>query len=797
MLFLGTGCGLTEKRQSFLDETGNHPSQTCAARAGIAKGKSVATSHSAGRTPATDSSSAQDTQAVEDPEWLIEQANTLCDESNYAAADSTLKRAVKSIEIIEAENEGNEEWFPSSQYLDEIVAMYTTRMPPQFSVPEDIALTAFQRQMGRSLDSMKLMPAESLAIAGAECQRGITYDVPMVWNDRVQRALIFYVKNRKVTIDRWFYRASYYLPVMRKMFADSGLPQDLAYLPLIESGFNPLAYSYAHASGVWQFISSTGKLYGLRHNYWLDERRDPIKSTVAAIAYLKKLYGDFGHWHLALAAYNCGENGVSRSIARCQHNDFWRLKLPEQTKCYVPFYLAAVTIAKNPKRFAVDMPATINTFALDTVHVSDCINMGDIAQGIGVPLDTLKKINPQILHWCTPPDVTETVLYLPKGQSGAFRDFYAQLPPEKRVKWCRYQIKPGDNIRKIAQQFHITADGIRAINRLKKDRMAAGHFLFLPLPGSTSDSTVAYLPPISASADEDALNDITQYVVRRGDSMGKIAHKFHVTCAQLYRWNHLSAKSCLRPGRSLIVRFAPAPEPEPLISAAAPGGDSLKAGGTHIVRKGDTPFSIAARAGIKLGDLIAWNNLDPKTPAVRLGDTLRLGRPAAAEPPASPAKTEGSAPPALDSAAAHDVKGAAAPSGDWASALSDEKPADSAGTKSDPKTSRSYIVKPGDNLFRIAQACAVSLQALLAFNHLNANSVVHPGDSLHVPPDASAMALPHRDVVYYKVKEGDTLRQIAATFGISLDELYKYNNLQPDSALVPGEVIRVIKAGTM
>lgn len=183
-----------------------------------------------------------------------------------------------------------------------------------------------------------------------------------------------------------------------------GQPQDLAYLPLIESGFNPVAYSYANASGIWQFIASTGKLYGLKKSFWADERRDPIKSTQAAAMYLKKLFGDFGHWDLALAAYNCGENGLARSIARSRSNDFWTLKrIPNQTKNYVPFYLAALTIAKNPKCFGVKIPDTLAP-PPDTVVVSDCISLSDIASGLGIDPDSLKKMNPHIMRWCTPPD---------------------------------------------------------------------------------------------------------------------------------------------------------------------------------------------------------------------------------------------------------------------------------------------------------------------------------------------------------------------------------------------------------
>jgi membrane-bound lytic murein transglycosylase D len=854
LLLLAAGCALTGKRNTVLPPTQKAAADKQRGKTATVPAAAGATASLTNAITSKDSAASQDSGAVADPEWLIEQAKSLCAGKEFAAADSALRRAVRSIETIDADNEGNEEWFPSTRYIDDIVSIYSTQMPPQFPLPEDIALTALQRQMGKSLDSISIMPAESLALAGAACVNGTAYDVPMVWNDRVQRALLFYLKNRKYSVDRWFYRANYYLPVMRKMFADSGLPKDLAYLPLIESGFNPLAYSYAHASGIWQFIASTGKLYGLRHSYWLDERRDPIKSTTAAIRYLKKLYGDFGDWHLALAAYNCGENGVSYAINRCKHNDFWRLRLPLQTRCYVPFYLAAVTLAKNQRLFKVDKPAVSDTFSLDTVHVNDCIALSDIAQGTGIPLDTLRSMNPQFLRWCTPPDVTDAVLYLPKGQAVTFREFSAALPQAKKIRWCRYEIKQNDNIPKIAKEYRIAANAVKEINRLKTDKLTAGHFLFLPEPGTLTDSSVATLPPLSASPDDDDFSDATQYIIKKGDSISKIARMFHVSYTQLYRLNHITNRTLLYPGRLLLIRSSPRSAPAAAPVAVKQPADSLMSGAFYVVRSNDCPIGIATRAGITLNDLISWNRLDPRAPMVHPGDTVRIRNPAADTlasvkknlPPDSAAlarkdtlgrkpiavaqKDSGSNWAALlqektDSASLRhdtiaglkrDASTAAAkplPAGhvatiaplpgpsmpDWTAALDDGgKHNRSAPKGAPPPQRRYYIVKPGDNLFRIAKELSVRLQALASINHLHRNDFVHPGDSLIIPPGGGMTPERGKErIVFYKVKDGDTLRRIAATFGISLEDLSRFNHLHPDSALAPGKVIKVKKAGSL
>jgi membrane-bound lytic murein transglycosylase D len=670
---------------------------------------------------------------AEAPGELIENAKAFCAEGNFAAADSSLKEAITAMESVDEESES--EWFPSSQYVDDIVSLYSEKMPPQYPVPDEIAQTAFQRQMARSLDSMRIMPAESLSIATMGCQKNLTYDVPMVWNDRVQRAVFFYVNNRKITVDRWFPRASYYLPAMRTIFADSGLPQDLAYLPLIESGFNPLAYSYAFASGIWQFITSTGRLYGLRHSYWLDERRDPIKSTRAAVSYLKKLFGDFGHWHLALAAYNCGENTVSRSLGRSQQKDFWKLKrLPSQTKNYVPSFLAALTIAKNPRCFGV-ITSPADTFSLDTVLVNDCIPLDDIAQAVGIAPDSLKKMNPHLLRWCTPPDVTDAVLYLPRSTRQKFADFRAQLPEEKMVRWCRYQVKENDNIVKIARQFRIPADGIKAINRLKNDRLAVNQILFLPVPDGTEKPVAYYVPP-ELPKDDDGYGLMTRYRIQKGDCISKIGRRFHVSCAQLYRWNHLSSKSKLRPGRLLVVRPAPPPETTPTVIAA---NAKRPQQGTYVVQLGDTPFSIARRAGLAINDLLAWNRIEATQPIIHIGDTLRLAAPV---PEKAATKEEEPSVPA--SAASSLWQEDTAWTDDWSSAFQENR--------------------------------------------------APAGDAITIPPVSAGGKAGEAQAAYYTVKKGDTLQRIASAFGVSVEQLYKDNDLNPDSTIVPGKVIKVVKA---
>jgi membrane-bound lytic murein transglycosylase D len=826
VLFTFIGCGSSKKQHSTLEK--NDIIRIPDSMATASRGDSLA-------GMAADSAAA----ALEDtvygnPSELLEEAQLYCSEGEYDAADSTLKEAVKAIGSMDEESE-NGEWFPSSRYIDKIVTIYKEKMPDSFSIPEEITMAVFQQQMLRSIDSLNIMPSESLSQAVLYCQKGITYDVPMVWNDRVQRSLYFYLRIRASTIDRWFFRANYYLPIMKKMFADSGLPQDLAYLPLIESGFNPLAYSYAHASGIWQFIASTGKTYGLRRSFWIDERRDPIRSTEAAIGFLRKLNNDFNDWHLALAAYNCGENGVARNIARSKTRDFWNLKkLPRQTRNYVPFYLAALTIAKNPRCFGVVMPPT-GTMPLDTIHLTACIALGDIAAGLGAELDTLKKLNPHIMRWCTSPDTFRTILYLPSGAKKRWKDFYSRLPPEKKVRWSRHMINRGENIETIALKYNVAADALKTINRITTPRLTSGHHLFIPLADTVFGSDVAYtLPPES----EIKLLDVPDYefagvMVRHrilsGDNLGKIARRYHVSIAQICRWNRVTRRTILRPGRVLVVS-----RPRPVEPAAAGVTTTVAAAGTgatHLVQIGDSPFSVSRKYNMTVQELAALNNLNVEHPLIRIGQTLKLSPTATdtakaliasvdsqsvtslADTVKTPIASANSVPKMLNadtstvkiaspapvekviSIKKDTVRLPAKPS--IASTAADSLP-DSTVEQQEPRT-RYYIIAPGDNLYRISKKHSVSVASFMSANHIADASLVRTGDSLFIPTAAeAAMARPRPEgpgIVYYKVKDGDTLWRIATQFGVPVDSLYKSNNMTPDTVLTPGLVIKVVTEG--
>ncbi len=676
----------------------------------------------------------------------IAEAETLCTQSRFLEADTILRYVLGQVDSL---NESETDNFQSDSLMESILRIYTIMMPPEF-LPDDIALIQFNRQMQASLDSLIYSSADSAIISKLVNRKDINYDVPMVWNEKVIKALSYYIRSKPQTINRWLERADFYLPVMKKMFADSGLPQDLAYLPLIESGFNAQAYSRAKAAGIWQFIQSTGKLYGLRHNYWLDERRDPLKSTESAIRYLKKLYGDFGNWHLALAAYNCGEGGVGRAINRSGTTDYWQLPLPRETKNYVPSYLAALTIAKNPDIFNFTTDSS-RVFDFDTVNISECIDMRDIADSLNIDFEAFKKSNPHITHWCTPPDVSNVCLYLPKGTTETFYTFVNSIPDDKKVRWYVYKIRRGDLVPTIARRFKVSADAIREINRLNKNsKIIAGKTLFIPIPAKSGVTQYAEvtnevsspLPVTKRNAVPNTTGKI-QYKVKQGETISAIALMFDVSEGELEGWNNVS-NSKIRAGQILNI----------YTNGSVPKKSAIRTqqAGTYKVVDGDTPSAVCRKFNITLDDLATLNNLDKNNPVIKIDQILSVQQQSA------PEKQE-------SVSLANMIK---------------------------------YEIVPGDNLYKIAQNFSISLDELMSANGFNDNTLIHAGQVIRVPSNGTSRVRKSQEisanVVYYKVKHGDNLWNIAANFGTTVQSLYKLNDLNKDSIIMPGDTLKVLKS---
>jgi membrane-bound lytic murein transglycosylase D len=437
---------------------------------------------------------------------------------------------------------------------------------------------------------------------------GPDFDLPVVKNADVRRFVDYYTGPGRQEFKGWLERSTRFLPLMREIISKEGLPLDLCYLPMIESGFDTSAVSGARAVGPWQFMEGTGQVFGLDNDWWRDERRDPLKATRAAARYLDVLYQHFGDWCLAIAAYNAGEGAVERAIRNSGSRDFWKLShngyLKKETSSYLPKFFAALLIAKDPEKYGFSNLEFQPPLEFDVVHLPSSTDLDIIARLSGVSLENIRDLNPELKRWCTPPDLTGYPLRLPDGEAKTFKRLYAKIDRDHRANFRRYRIKPGDTVYAVARRFGIHARDIVELNKIRNLKsLRAGRNLILPLrPGAA---------PAAAVASENHIhNRANTYKVRNGDNLWSISRRFHVPASQLRSWNNMRPGELLRPGRVLHI-------------AKAGGGNNHGAKEVvYKVRRGDTLWTIGRRFNLKARDIMTWNNLN--SPVLQPGDRLTL-----------------------------------------------------------------------------------------------------------------------------------------------------------------------------
>ena len=301
----------------------------------------------------------------------------------------------------------------------------------------------------------------------------------------VKRNITFFTERIRERFSLWLVRSGKYLELMKDILKEKNVPEDIVFLSLIESGFSPNAYSPARAAGYWQFIASTAKRYGLEIDWWRDERRDPVKSTVAAANYLKDLYGMFGSWNLAMAAYNAGEGKILRALNRTKTDDYWSLlktnQIKSETKDYVPKFIAASLIANSPETFGFDNLEYHPPMNYDLVTVKSPVDLEVIAECAETTEAVIKELNPELRRWCTPPDLREYTLRIPEGKKDIFLENISGIPEDERFSADTYTAKKGDTFQKISKKTGIPVEVILDMNDMEKIMpLKAGTEIYLP-----------------------------------------------------------------------------------------------------------------------------------------------------------------------------------------------------------------------------------------------------------------------------------------------------------------------------
>jgi len=312
------------------------------------------------------------------------------------------------------------------------------------------------------------------------------FDIPIVVNDRVEHCIVLFQTTIREKFVTWLSRSGKYIPFMRKLLKEQGLPEDLVYMALIESGFDPYAYSRSKAVGPWQFIYRTGKRYGLKVNWWVDERRDPEKSTIAAAKYLKDLYEMFACWYLAAAGYNAGEYKIIRAMKRYRTEDFWTLTkhqyLKRETKNYVPLMIAAAVVAKDPEKYGFTGIEYEEPLRYEKVKVPELTDLSHIAKACEISLEEIKDLNPELRRGVTPPNEPEYEIKIPFTKTGLFTRNFEAMQPLEKFQFRTHTVKKGETLRGITNLYRVDLDPLLEINYLKKtSSLSKGMDLLIPI----------------------------------------------------------------------------------------------------------------------------------------------------------------------------------------------------------------------------------------------------------------------------------------------------------------------------
>lgn len=435
-------------------------------------------------------------------------------------------------------------------------------------------------------------------------------------NAEVQRYFHYYTHTHRGTMEGWLKRAQNYLPHIRARFLAEGLPEDLIYLPFAESGFNPFAVSPAGAAGIWQFMPQTGRIYGLSVDSWMDDRRDPYKSTEAAIAYLKKLYAEFGDWPLALAAYNAGEGAVGRALKKTGSEDYFSLceasdDLKRETKLYVPKFLALVKVAKNLEKLGfepLDLHRRVEPPA--KLQAKPGTDLQAMAKNLGMDWKSFRELNPALRKQEAPPSRSIQVA-VPGHLVAKAEEFLKKPVIVRRTEYATHRVQPGDTWWGVAKKFNVAVKDLQNANTVKK--LNVGQVLRVPGQAVAEEAPVVAETKMWASKR-------ANYVVRQGDSVWSIAKQFETDPSTLLQANGLRGSAALKVGQKLFVPDAGRAETK---IAQAQAQTVRKELVSYQVRQGDTVWSIAKRFGVSAKELISWNKLASNS-QIRPGDQLKV-----------------------------------------------------------------------------------------------------------------------------------------------------------------------------